>query len=507
MTPTQPEVPPKYDDSYFESAIAKMPVEYQELMVSDSDIKSFPPAKMIPPDPSDYTIVQLDKENKPKCLDRTGCITFLRQNYIVAIGEEFRQFDGRRYAPLPEKSLKNLIIKSAWDSNMLCFVPKTSDVSDVYNTCNALLPHTIELPADMDSFYDYYDQPLMAFENGLFNFNTHKMLPFSPHVPVFHYVRANFDPSIKDAPARTIIEGIIPDPNTRAFMFEMIGYILFEPDLNPPAIFVLYGPAETGKSALANMIEALVGSDSVTHLDMKLLTAKFGPAEMENKWLNICTETGSESARTTEFNGEMLKAMSSGETITVQHKHGQPFQIKPTAKILFCTNTPPDFGDDSSGLYRRLYIIPCRQPQDSKQRIYDALKTPESLSWIVNHSYEAYCQFKANGSVFSQSALMDKEKSFFKSQNPMMDYLQTVFGTDNKDEIADKIVNDPELCYTTQLYASYSEYTHMTLSHPLSRKKFVERIRNEFALNIVNEGYYLPDGKHTTRDKYVKGRS
>ena len=490
----------RYDDSYFESAIEQLPTEYKAVVEEQPTITSYQPLNLQLPDPITRDLVTRDKDGNPKGLNRNALVPYLSDNYIIFSGNTFRKFDGRRYAPIQAKDLNKIVTRAVYQHG---FVPRDSDVDDFVKVCTALLDQPIMLPPNMRDYDKYFDQPLLAFQNGLLNMDTHEMLPFTPFLPVFHYFRADYDPSVTDAPARAVIEDIIPDPATRGFFYQMLGYILFEPTMNPPAIFVLYGPTQTGKSALATMIENIVGLDSVTHMNMKQLTAQFGPADLEGKLLNVCKEAGGESAVRTEFNGELLKNMTSGEQITVEKKHRDAHEIIPTAKTIFCTNSPPDFGDDSSGILRRLYIIPCRQPQNPKNKIYNLLNKPESLTWVVNQAYNAYLLLKANGD-FIPSSLMENEKKFYKAQNSILDFLQTVFTADNKNDIRDKLVADPELSYTALLHQRYREFCEMTLSKPVGRKRFVEYIRNEYNLDVKNEGLYLSDGRHTTRDRYVK---
>lgn len=489
-----------YDDAYFQNAIDNLPDEYKLAVEDTPPLKSYNPLTLSAPVPADRDLITVDKNGIPKGLNRLSLVTFLEDCHIIYVNRDFRKFDGRRYAPFSVDSMSDLLMNAIREHS---FIPRDSDVQDFIKACRSLLKRDILMPSSYWNYEKYIDQPLIVFQNGIYNMDLHEMLPFTPHLPIYHYIRADFDPTVEDAPARAVIEDIIPDPATRSFLFQMIGYILFEPTMNPPAIFVLYGPTQTGKSALAMMIENLVGSDSVSHLNMKQLTSQFGPADIEGKLLNVCTEAGGESAVRTEFNGQLLKNMTSGEKITVEKKHKDAHEIIPTAKTLFCTNSPPDFGDDSSGILRRLFIIPCRQPQNPKNRIYNTLNQPDSLTWVVNQAYNAYLLMKANGD-FIPSQQMENEKKFYKAQNSILDYLQTTFGTDKKLEIRDRIVNDPELCYTAVLHHSYKEFCDLTLAKPIGRKRFVEYIRNEYNLDVKNEGIYLADGRHTTRDRYVK---
>lgn len=135
--------------------------------------------------------------------------------------------------------------------------------------------------------------------------------------------------------------------------------------------------------------------------------------------------------------------------------------------------------------------------------IYDQLITPDSRSYIINQSLNAYRIFVDNGKQFSISAEMKEEQAQYMSQSSMMDFVQTVLGCTEQSEVAKAICNDPEYSYTTELYSAYVEYSRATLSQPMSRKRFVEKIRNEYNLKTKTTYFVTPDGKKTTRTKYV----
>lgn len=82
--------------------------------------------------------------------------------------------------------------------------------------------------------------------------------------------------------------------------------------MNPPAIFLLYGPGNTGKTALHQMIARVVGEQNVSTLGLSQITSRFGTAELNGKLLNVCGETGGASRRQTGVDGELLKKLTDG---------------------------------------------------------------------------------------------------------------------------------------------------------------------------------------------------
>lgn len=70
-----------------------------------------------------------------------------------------------------------------------------------------------------------------------------------------------YDPDIRppDITIRTI-ESMFPEKDQQTLLYEIIGYILWH-GMNPPALFVLYGPGGTGKTNITDMISAILGGD------------------------------------------------------------------------------------------------------------------------------------------------------------------------------------------------------------------------------------------------------
>lgn len=141
-----------------------------------------------------------------------------------------------------------------------------------------------------------------------------KLLPFTPYIYQTNYINANYDPYVQDEPRISeILLNILPtDDNILRFYLEMVGYILYSQTMNPPAIFLLYGPGNTGKTALHQMIANVVGRNNVSTLGLTQITSRFGTAELNGKILNVCGETGGMSRKFTGIDGELLKKLTDG---------------------------------------------------------------------------------------------------------------------------------------------------------------------------------------------------
>lgn len=471
----------------------------------DKAVESYQPLRIPLPDPQLFQIMVTGQKGAVH-FNPSGMIQYLRACNIIYTGGTARMFDGRIYTEMDPKMLGDMVYRAIerWGSS---FIPSQYDVANVLRAASALIVETNEWPdAEMGIPYSTLDGGhLIAFENGILNTGTMDFLPFTPYVFLTSYIHAKYDPSVRDCSAKAIIDNIINTPETRDFFYEMMGFILYEPNMYPPSIFAIYGPGNTGKSALERCISTVLGSENVSRLSMTQITDKFGTAELEGKKLNVCGETGDSSSKETHVDGELMKRLSDGDTVMVQRKHQQPYYIRNTAKFLFCTNGVPDFGDNSSGLYRRLYVIPCRNQQDPTAHIYDYLTDDQSRSWLVNRSLSAYRLFVANNRQFSISPQMQDEHRQFQTQDGFFDFIQALFGTMDREEVAKAICEDEELRYAVILYERYADYSRDMGSRPLSRKKFTEKVRNEFNLQKKTTAYKtMAMDKPTTKEIYCR---
>lgn len=458
---------------------------------NDNPLTEYRPIEIPTPDPTQYSIFKTGPKGGQTFYPR-NILKYLQDKWVVYDGHTPRIFNGRSYQVIPDTKFIAMIADSVDTYRTDTLITK-SQYSSILLNAEAILdfdrmPYFSD-PEQIDNYSTIEDQQvaggLFAFENGILNTANGKFLPFTHHLMVRSCYNCRYDPSVKTCRAEKIIEGILPDPDTRKFFFEMVGYILFS-DMNPPAIFVIYGPGETGKSALSNMITTLMGSDMVSRVTLKQFSEdKYIATELEGKRLNVSGETGEGKSRYSLPDGELIKQLSDGQEITVQRKYGHAYKICNTAKLLFVTNTVPNFGDTSSGLFRRLYTIPCRVHQDPAAKIYKQMTDPESLSWLVNRALEGYITLKARGNKFEYSQEMAKEWQNMRVQDPVYDFLYTAFDSTDMHEICDCIIHHSDLRRTKALYDKYREFCYTNNVNPLGSRKFYEKLRNETELDIT----------------------
>jgi putative DNA primase/helicase len=168
---------------------------------------------------------------------------------------------------------------------------------------------------------------------------------------------------------------------------------------------MLIGPGANGKSVLLAVLEALLGSENVAGVQPANFDNRFQRAHLHQKLANIVTELKQ---------GEViadaeLKAITSGEPATVEHKHKDPFVMRPFSTCWFGTNHMPHTRDFSEALFRRATILQFNRTfakSEQDPQLKDKLKA--ELPGILNLSLNAYAHALVQG--FTEPGSSDSAK-------------------------------------------------------------------------------------------------
>lgn len=457
------------------------------------------------PDPMDYDLVVYSEKARTGQLDIDNIQSYLEARLVVCDHGRYYRYNGMIYEQIAEDEVDAMIIsavKCYKRPDKILPIPSKAKLSDIkYAYAPLHSPSFVSPPPNVDM--SQYDDArfLVPFLNGLYDIDNDVLLPYTPYIFLTYQLNVIYRPRVMEHPVEDIYRGIIPDERTRQFYYQMVGYTLFSPQMLAPAIFLIYGGGNTGKTALQDAVCRLLG-DRHSSLTLQQMSAEFYLPQLEGKLVNFCGETGDRSAKETKADGELLKKLSEGQTVTVNQKYVKPYQFSNCAKLWFVSNTLPDFGDSSSGLKRRLYVMPCRQTQSWDAQIKLPMQEDMAESWFVNKCLDGFRRFVEQGFKFTVSDEMREEMSFYAEQDNIDDFISTVFETTDKTVIVQKI----DGMYTSDLYGMYTEYVNATGGKPYGRRKFTERIRNEFNFEMRKVTTYDSVNHKSSQNQFSRKR-
>ena len=159
----------------------------------------------------------------------------------------------------------------------------------------------------------------------------------------------------------------------RRVLMEAIGYSLM-PSAREERFVILYGESTSnGKSTLLEVIKRLAGDENCSALTLQQLGERFSLANLQSKLVNLCPEI----PRGAALPDDVIKKLTSGDTITVERKGRDHYELKPFATLWFATNSLPNLKDLTPAvLEKRCILIELNRSfrgEDRDARLIDKL--------------------------------------------------------------------------------------------------------------------------------------
>lgn len=246
---------------------------------------------------------------------------------------------------------------------------------------------------------------------------------------------------------------------------QMAGYVLYAAN-TLQKFFYLIGDGANGKSTFLQVLENLFGKDNCSSLQFHRFHSEFDTIALKNSRLNICYD-----ART-ELGGaeDILKAVSSGDSIMAAHKGVDAEKFTTNAKVFVAANRYFSASDVSRGLLRRILFVCFDQNFEgsgAKTDILDEIKRdPGGMAGVFNWAYDGYKMLKKNGGFIETEEQKKLIEEFKKQLSPLMMFAREEMYSRFECEMPEK-----------ELYQIYGKWCIANGEKKLSRTKFIYEIR------------------------------
>jgi P4 family phage/plasmid primase-like protien len=255
---------------------------------------------------------------------------------------------------------------------------------------------------------------------------------------------------------------------------EMFGYCLTH-DTRYQKCFYLIGHGANGKSVLLSILEAMLGEENTSHVEIAFLSSDFQRIKLLNSMVNICNDIKTDVAGT----GSFFKAIVAGDTISGCFKGKDFFDFKPSCKMVFAANSMLSTRDIDGGFLRRICFInfPIQFVADpgleNEKKRDTEIKTKllRELPGILNWSLRGLQALRKNNGFTNTN-----------DQEQLITELELI-----NDPIA-AFVDDVILPYTDRfkamqnrdnIYTEYKKWCNETNSMPMSSRWFWPRLRQK----------------------------
>lgn len=235
------------------------------------------------------------------------------------------------------------------------------------------------------------NKKILNFINGELEVETCELKNHSRNNYSTIQINYSYDPAAECPVWEKFIDDITEGAQDRKNLLQqMFGYCLTN-DNRYQKCFYLIGNGANGKSVLLSILEALLGEENTSHVEIAFLNSDFQRIKLANSMVNICNDIKTDVAGT----GSFFKGIVTGDTISGCFKGKDFFDFKPTCKMVFAANTMLNTRDIDGGFLRRICFInfPVQfvdKVTKSNERLRDTeltekllLELPGILNWSL----------------------------------------------------------------------------------------------------------------------------
>jgi P4 family phage/plasmid primase-like protien len=387
--------------------------------------------------------------------------------------QDFWEWTGQRYRVVPEESDLRPVVHLFLD-NLQHHLTR-SNTTNVIEGIRALssVDSLVELPrwiGKADS-----QRNCITLENGILDLDlvlSGATSPIVDHTPLWFSqvcLPYEFDPAAT-CPRwfEALIQSLDGDLELVNLLQEWFGYQL-QRGTDQQKFAILIGEGGTGKSSTCAALHAMLGAENVSSVSLDRLGERFELHRMLGKLANISAET----EEITKVSEGRLKQLTSGDPTPFEEKNKPIFDATPTAKLTFAMNNLPRFTDRSSGLWRRMILIPFdhKIPAD---KIVPGMDKADwwvrsgELPGILNWAIEGLKRLNSEGFTASPkvSSLLENYRN---ENNPARAFLLRNYREDPQGKVV-----------TRDLYDAYKTECSRSGHHPLHEQNFGREVSRTF---------------------------
>jgi putative DNA primase/helicase len=219
--------------------------------------------------------------------------------------------------------------------------------------------------------------------NGIYDVKKGELLPHNPNYRTTVQLNVWYDANAKCPAWEKFINETFLEEEDRITLFDIPAWLM-TPFTDSQKAVVFEGEGSNGKSIYIDGITQFLGEQNICNVSMQKLGDRFTTTLLIGKLANISPDLPDIKLQST---GE-FKALTGGDSLAAEYKHGAQFKFKPFARCLFACNAMPATTDVSEGFYRRLNIIKFEQHFDDdpimKKKLNVTLGSKEELAGLFN---------------------------------------------------------------------------------------------------------------------------
>ena len=420
------------------------------------------------------------KQGVKKVPDYKGMAEYFKEELKLKAKEKSNYiYNGEYYEPIERLGLEN---KAYELTNMI------ANPTHIGNFVKTVRSHCY--------YKDEFTNPLrlLNMKSGILDTDSLEIMPRDDHKFFTYRLEYDVDLEKKAQVFEDFLELVATgDDQKKTVIKEYIGYILSGcPYDKFQKILILDGGGSNGKTTLINIIQMLIGANNYSSEDLvSLKEHRFSKSSLVGKLANFCAE---EPKQAFSASG-ILKRLTGNDPVMAEFKHQGAFAFVNFAKFIISYNEIPFMPDRTSGMQRRLIIVPCitdleKNPELKIKNILP--KIQKELGAIAADCLSAYKKVEDRGYFTEVEAGVNRFEEIILQSDPILDFIKQRVNywhdmslearneyLDKTGQILEKYKDDyvPKT-YTSTLWFAFEKF--MGNRHSFTRRSFETRIATIF---------------------------
>lgn len=324
------------------------------------------------------------------------------------------------------------------------------------------------------------DPALIAFKNGVLDVRTMVLRDFEETDVIPNLIPHDWDENAECADVdNVLLKMACGESDILESLMEVFGMCMYRSsEFTQSAI--LLGEGSNGKSTYIRMIQALLGKENISSLDMAMLGKQFHTGQLAGKLANLGDDISNEFQR-----GDLLavfKKVVDGNRIYADVKGIEGFEFEPYTMLVFSANEFPRLADYTDGMLRRIFPIEfnakfSKTDADYDPRISKKITTEKACQRMALLGVMGLQQVFENNGFTPNTASNRRVEEIIESND-------TVFSWSRENGWTTSTL---EGAVGVTLYSEYKHWCTDSGLQPVSRNKFTRQINKHYMMKSVDE--------------------
>ncbi|GAB05027.1 DNA primase [Gordonia amarae] len=334
---------------------------------------------------------------------------------------------------------------------------------------------------------------LIAVANGILDYRTGELSPFSPEHIFTSKTATPFNPDAQnpvihndddgtDWDVESWMESLSDDPEVVDLLWKAIGAVIRPNVAWDKSLWFFSERGNNGKGTLLSLMRNVLGAGNWIDLPLATAGERFGLSELLSAGLPQAILTDENPVGSFVDNAAGIKSIITGDAVRVERKNRDGVTIRYRGVMVQCLNDSPRVKDRSPSFLRRLCLVSFEKCFTGAERKYiknDYLRRPEVLEYVLKRVLD-HALTPAHYELPEPDAVKCALAEFRESNDPVLEWWN-----DNK------LIFQWDLLPFTFLHEFYVAWMGRRYANgkPLGYKAFCRELRQLVAADPTSQWY------------------